>query len=346
MIVEAERVHSCAVDALMAAGVLRQDADQQVDLLLEAELRGRPSHGLLRLERIVQRIDNGVIDPRASGRHHWKAAGFLEVDGQNGLGPVVALRALDAISERVRQTGVAVAAIVNANHLGMLDWYAERIARQGLTIIALSISEALVHPWGGRRAMLGTNPVAIGVPATPRPFVLDMATSLVSMGQIHDHANRGEKIPGHWALDAQGNATTDATAAKAGSIAPFGDAKGYALGLAFEVLVASLTGSALGREVRGTLDSTAACNKGDVFIVIDGASSSAMAQVIGDYLDAIRSEPAADGFAVVAVPGDRSLAARQSALAEGISIGDELWAGLVRLSQRNSKHSAAKVAQS
>ncbi|ABD85685.1 Ldh family oxidoreductase [Rhodopseudomonas palustris] len=346
MIVEAERVRSCAVDALMAAGVLRQDADQQVDLLLEAELRGRPSHGLLRLARIVERIDNGVIDPRASGCHHWKAAGFLEVDGQNGLGPVVALSALEAISLRARETGVAVATIVNANHLGMLAWYAETIARRGLTIIALSISEALVHPWGGRRAMLGTNPVAIGVPASPRPFVLDMASSLVSMGQIHDHANRGAPIPGHWALDAQGNATTDAAAAKAGSIAPFGEAKGYALGLAFEVLVASLTGSALGRQVRGTLDSTEVCNKGDVFIVIDGASSAAMAQVIGGYLEAIRAEPPADGFAAVAIPGDRSIAARQRALADGISIADQVWAGLVRLAQRNPKNPAAKVAQS
>src|SRR5580658_7786138 len=122
MIVKIEKARSCAVEALLGAGVARPDANSQVDLLIEAELRGRPSHGLLRLERIIERINNGVTDPRARGLHQWKAAAFLEVDGRNGLGPVVTLHALDAVCERVRETGIAVAAIANSNHLGMLAW--------------------------------------------------------------------------------------------------------------------------------------------------------------------------------------------------------------------------------
>ncbi len=304
----------------------------QADLLVEAELRGRPSHGLLRLARIIERIENGVIDPHATGGHTWAGTSFLSVDGRNGLGPVVALSALDAICARARETGVALAAIANNNHLGMLAWYAEKAAARGMVTIALSTSEALVHPWGGRRAMLGTNPIAIGVPASPHPFVLDMATSLVSMGQIHDFALRNKPIPDHWALDAEGNPTTDARTARGGSIAPFGEAKGYALGLAFEVLVASLTGAALGRDVRGTLDSTEICNKGDVFIVIDSASSHAMAGAVTAYLDAIRAEAPAPGFACVSVPGDRSASVRNQRMSEGFPVSDDVWNGMLRLS--------------
>jgi len=323
------------VRALMQAGVSETDSELQVELLLEAELRGRPSHGLQRLPRIVERIHNGVTSPTARGTWHWRGTALLDVDGEAGLGPVVAVDALGRISARARETGVAAACIRNNNHLGMLAFYAERIAAQGQAIIALSTSEALVHPWGGRKAMIGTNPVAIGVPATPTPFVLDMATSLVSMGEIHAYAYRGQALATGWALDADGNATTDAEAAKAGAIAPFGGAKGYALGLAFEVLVASLTASALGTDVRGTLDSDQYCNKGDVFIVIDTASNNVAAS-ISAYLDAIRACPPADPQKPVAVPGDRAAIQRARSLQAGLALPASIWSRLTELAAPNT----------
>ncbi|WP_246704594.1 Ldh family oxidoreductase [Rhizobium sp. P32RR-XVIII] len=302
------------------AGVDAEHRDLQVDLLMEAELRGVPSHGLLRLDRIVQRIANGVIDPAARGSHTWRGAGFLAVDGQRGLGPVVANFALDALKARAREHGVALAAINNSNHIGMLGWYAERVAAEGFTIIALSTSEALVHPWGARRAMLGTNPISIGVPTGGEPFMMDTATSLVSMGEIHDHANRGQPIPPGWALDVDGNPTTDPEAAKKGAIAPFGQAKGYALGLALELLVSSLSGAALGTEVVGTLDDESVCNKGDVFILIKGPRRDLQA-----YLEEIRSMPPAAGFSSVLIPGERGRACRETLRKEGIPISDEVY---------------------
>lgn len=313
----------------MRGGVGEAHARLQAELLIEADLRGRPSHGLLRLNRIRERIANGVANPAATGRHDWRGA-FLSVDGEAGLGPVVAQSALDALSEKVGQTGIAIAGIANNNHIGMLAFYAERIARGGLVAIALSTSEALVHPYGGRKAMLGTNPIAIGVPAADGPFVFDMATSLVSMGQVYDYANRGQALPQGWALDAEGRPTTDAEAAKAGSIAPFGEAKGYALGLAFEVLVVALTASAIGRDVVGTLDSDKACNKGDVFIVIDPAMQPATGAAISAYLDAVR----ASGMdRAVQVPGDRATRERERRLVEGIDIPAPLWEQILSLGQ-------------
>lgn len=317
-----------AEQALIASGVPAAHASVQVDLWLDADMRGVPSHGLLRLERLVQRLAAGLVDPLTVGSHLWQGSGYLLVDGQNGLGPIVANAALDVIQQRARQTGIAVAAISSAQHIGMLAWYAERIARGGQAAIVLSTSEALVHPWGGRQALLGTNPIAIGVPTGEAdPFVMDTATSRVSMGEIYDHANRGEPIPADWALDATGRQTTDPQAAKHGAIAPFGQAKGYALGLAFELLVSALSGAALGTDVHGTLDATRLANKGDVFIVIDGPRTAGLAA----YLDIIRSAQPADGFERVLVPGERGRANRAARSRDGVPIADPVWSRIQQL---------------
>lgn len=332
MIVAAEDARRLAKAILRKNGATGRHAEIQADLLIEAELRGYASHGLLRLTRIIERVRNGVANPHATGKHEWVAPGMLHVDGQMGLGPVVALRALDEIAPRSRQLGVAAAAIHNSNHIGMLAWYAERIAQTGQVVLCFSTSEALVHPWGGRAAMIGTNPIAIGMPAQPFPFVLDMATSLVAMGKIYDHANRGRPIPTHWALDRHGDPTTDPEAAKSGAIAPFGEAKGYALGLAFELLVSVLARSALGVDVKGTLDSTEPCNKGDLFIVLSPDIDAGYAAYLSAYLDAVRACPPMAGFDKVSVPGDRSHLHRQHRLKAGLQLPDEVWAQLLRLS--------------
>lgn len=315
-------VKEVATSALVHAGVRADNAETQIRLWLEAELRGHPSHGLLRLSRIVERIANGVANPITKGHHEWKGEAFLSVDGENGLGPVVAQHALDAVSERSRTTGVAMAAISNNNHLGMLAIYAEDIARKGQIMIGITTSEALVHPWGGRRAMIGTNPVTIGVPADPHPFILDMATGLISMGKVHDYANRDKQLEPGWALDEKGNPTLNPSAAKSGAIAPFGENKGYALGLAFEVLVASLTNSALGHDVTGTLDSTEVCNKGDIFIV---AEARAGQSAISSYLDLIRTSAPTDPANPVRVPGDRTQRTRNLSQENGVNIAPEIW---------------------
>jgi LDH2 family malate/lactate/ureidoglycolate dehydrogenase len=243
------------------------------------------------------------------------------------------MHALAAARERALKTGIAIAAIRNSNHIGMLAWYGEKMAAEGLILIGATTSEALVHPWGGRRAMLGTNPLCIAVPAVPQPLVLDMATSLVSMGKIHDHANRGARLPEGWALDAAGNPTTDAVAAKTGAIAPFGGAKGYALGLALEVLVTSLAGSAIGTDVRGTLDSDQVCNKGDIFILIAPNQDPGVEELVSAYLEEIRTADPADAQSPIAVPGDRARRTRAQSLEEGVELEDALWQDLLTLAQ-------------
>ncbi|MFC6021273.1 Ldh family oxidoreductase [Plantactinospora solaniradicis] len=341
-LVEVTRLRRMVREILHAHDVPERAARLQSDLLIAAELRGHPSHGVFRLRRIVERLRAGVADPVATGRHDWAGTALLRVDGEQGLGPVVAMSALDAVRERARSTGVAAAVIRHNNHLGMLSWYVEQVALAGQVAIATCTSEALVHPWGGRRPMIGTNPIAIGVPAQPHPLVLDMATGLVSMGKIHDYANRGLPLPPGWALDAAGEPTTDARAATAGSIAPFGEAKGYALALTLEVLVATLTASETGTAVRGTLDSDQPSSKGDLFIVFD-RPPGAVVESIGAYLQAVRdTEPTGD--APVQVPGDRSRLRSGLTAEQGVEVADEVWQHLETLHDAARTHVVADSA--
>jgi LDH2 family malate/lactate/ureidoglycolate dehydrogenase len=319
--------------ALARLGVPAAEGHVQATALVEADLRGHASHGLRRLPTLAARITSGVVVPGAVTTLDWVTGAVLRADGHGGLGPVVAGRAAAALTERVRRTGVAVAAIRGANHLGILAPYVEQLSRQGLTVLMTTSSEALVHASHGNKAIVGTNPLAIGIPAPGNPVVLDMATGLVSMGKIIDYAARGEPLPAGWAVDAAGQPTTDAAAAaRGGAIAPFGGGKGYGLGLSLELLVAILTGTALGTAVRGTLDTDQPATKGDLIIAFDTGQFGDLAVIggrVAAYLDEVRGT-AAPGEAVL-IPGDRARADRARRLAGGIEIPDELWATVADL---------------
>lgn len=329
MIVTRTAGHRIASQILQDRGAPPRHAELQAELLIEAELRGHPSHGLLRLPRLVRRIAAGVLDPITEGHSVWTHSALLEVDGEQGFGAVIARGALASITERATSAGIAAAVIRNNNHIGMLAHYAEQIASHGQILIASTTSEALVHPWGGSRPMVGTNPLAIGVPTSGDPLVLDMATGVVSMGKINAYAAAGRELEPGWAVDGEGQPTIDAEAAKSGAIAPFGGAKGYGLGMALEAMVAALTGTALGRDVVGTLDDDCRSTKGDIFIVAE--ARPAAGAHLTDYLDGVRHSPRSDPATRITVPGDRSRLRKRAAIVEGFRVPDSLWTELTSL---------------
>ncbi len=324
VIIDAGQERALILDVLHGLGAGEAEAADQADLLVEGDLRGRSSHGVQRLPVIAERIRRGLIVPRSDPVEDWSGEAMLSIDGANGFGPHVALRAAAAVSERARRTGVAAAAIRRASHLGILAVYVERIAAAGQIGVAFTTSEALVHPWGGRTALVGTNPIAVAMPAGAEPFVLDMATGAISRGEVIARGHRGQPLPPGAAVDADGRPTTDPEAAAA--ISPFGGAKGFALGLAIELIVAALTATELGDAVRGTLDVTDPVTKGDLLLAFepqDGVSARLAA-----YLHALRASPPAADSAGVTIPGERSRAERRRRLAEGIPLPAALWAEL------------------
>jgi LDH2 family malate/lactate/ureidoglycolate dehydrogenase len=156
------------------------------------------------------------------------------------------------------------------------------------------------------------------------------------MGKVHHYASIGQPLEPGWAKDAGGRDTTDAAAARLGSIAPFGEAKGYALGLALELLVAGTANSALAPEIGGTLDAEKPCNKGDVFIVIDTAASTSLKDRLGAYLDVVRACPAEDGSRPVAVPGDGARRRKAQAREFGFEVDQRLLETLTSMLPQSS----------
>lgn len=323
--VESSEVLEVVTRALTVRGAAEAEARVQAWHLIEGDLRGHASHGIRRLATLTGRIDAGLVNVASRPRYDWHRPGALGVDGDGGFGPVIAHRAVDLLLERASETGIASAAMHGTHHLGMLAPYAEAIVARGAVGILFTTTEALVHAWGGRGALVGTNPICVGVPAVTGPLVVDMSTAAASAGAIIDRAERGIPLPEGWAVDADGSPTTDAAAARTGAIAPFGGPKGYALGVAFEALVGLLTGTAFGTAVAGTLDQDRAVTKGDLFIVLPIAAfgGTLTGTALDSYLETVRASGANDH--AVAVPGDRARDQRARSLRDGVALDPAVW---------------------
>lgn len=322
------------VHVLSRLGATERECAIQADLLVEADLRGHHSHGLQRLPVLAARIKKGLIRVNTRPDLAWTADSVLSVDGKDGLGPFVAESALERAQTEIGKRGVVAVAIRNGSHIGMIGYYCEKRALEGLICIAMTESEALVHPYGGTKALVGTNPLAIGVPSEPAPFVFDMATSTSAIGKIYASRHRGEKIPVGWAIDADGNPTTDPDAALKGSLTPAAGPKGYGLGITIGILTGLLTGSEIGKTVLGTLDTEYRCTKGDFFLLIDPhafAGGATLARNVASYLDELRHSPPQKGVESVIVPGDRARQMREDRLRSGIPLPKEVWAAAERL---------------
>ncbi|WP_285251177.1 Ldh family oxidoreductase [Pseudarthrobacter sp. fls2-241-R2A-168] len=322
----AEELRLTVTNALVKAGATVSDAQVQANQLVDAELRGHASHGIRRVPVLCDRLHAGLIVSGASPDTTWVSESVLDVDGNLGFGPVSAHAAIDELLPRAASTGVALAAIRRSHHIGMLAPYVERMASAGFVSMVMTTSEGLVHPWGGAGALVGTNPIGIGVPSGDTPLILDMSTAAVSMGKILDYKAKGLEIPHGWAVDRNGRPTTDAAAASEGAISPFGGAKGYALGIAVEAIVGLLTRTAFGTEVTGTLDATQPTTKGDLFLVIstDVLRADESAQALARYFEQIRGSGVDSG--VVSIPGDRARRTRTERLEAGVPVDGALWA--------------------
>jgi len=316
------------IAVLRGLGASEEEAFIQADVLSEADLRGIHSHGVQRLPVIAIRIQKGLLKVNVTPEKTWSTPTILNVDGKDGFGTAISETSQRELIPAVRKYGVGVLTVRNAAHIGMVGYYAEKRAREGLVCLGLTTTEVLVHPFGGAEALVGTNPIAIGVPANPRPFVLDMATSVSAMGKIIAMKHRGEKIPEGWAVDKDGRPTTDPEEAIHGSLSPAGGPKGYGLGIVFAMLAGLLPGTEIGKKVLGTLDTEWRCTVGDLFILMDPKAfpgGDTLADGVKGYLDELRASRPAVGFTQVMVPGDPEYRLRQDRLEKGIPHPEEVW---------------------
>jgi LDH2 family malate/lactate/ureidoglycolate dehydrogenase len=333
--VRPERLAAFAGDVLAAVGVPEADAAFVAGCLVQAELWGHPSHGMLRLGWYVARIRAGVVDPVARPETVVDRGAVAVVDGREGLGHVLTAAAARDAVRRAAEHGVGVVAVRNSNHFGMSAHYTRMMAAQGCIGVLTTNSSPSMAPWGGRARTVGANPWSVAAPAGVNGVaVLDVSNGNVARGKIYAARDRGVEIPTGWAIDAQGAPTTDPAAALAGLLLPMAGHKGYAIAFMMDVLSGVLTGSAVGSGVSGPQQAERRSGAGHLVLALDVASFLPLEEFnrrMEALIEEVKSVPLAQGFDEVLYPGeveDRSQARLER---EGIDLPAATVEGLARL---------------
>ncbi len=333
---EPDRLHRFITESLVDLDVAPDDASIVAESLVEAELEGQSGHGAIRFPFVLSRLRAGLIDPHPIMRVISNSPAAALLDGGNGLGPVVGMRALAIAQEKARAEGIGLCAARRSNHLGSVGFYVNIAAMNGMIALGFGNTPPAMAPPGGATPILGTNPIAAAFPTGDAPVVVDLATSQVARGRILKAARNGESMPAGWAIDASGNETTNPDEALKGSLVPLGGAKGFALALMVEALSGVLAGAAVGPEVGGTyVNSDKESNLGLCFIVIDpGAIDAGFREQMTALAEVIRALEPLDPAHPIRVPGDRrrlESAARRTA---GIDLADRLVSDLEKAGGR------------
>lgn len=311
-----------ATDALAACGTRRETASATARALVRAEIDGQRGHGLNRVPYYAAQAKSGKVNGQATPDVQPAAPALLRVDAGYGFAYPAIAAAIERLGPLAGSQGIAAAVIRRSHHFGQAGAHAEALAESGLIGLALGNSPKAMAFWGGKRPMIGTNPIGFAAPIKGQPpLVIDLATSQVARGKVMAAKRAGEPIPEGWALDADGTPTTDSEAALAGTMAPMGGAKGAALAMMIEVLAAGLSGSAFGFEAGSFFDAAGAPpDIGHLLIAINPgvASGGAFADRMMTLVAAVESEDGAR------LPGSRRLALRAAAQRDGLDIPDAL----------------------
>lgn len=317
-----------AAEIAVAAGVPASDARILAEALVDAEVQGVSTHGLSRLGIYIRRIQAGLIDPQAALTEVENTAPAVRVfDACNGLGQVQAIKVLDRLAPLARSHGVAVATVRNSQHFGALSYYCNRMAAEGFILLATTNCEPAMAPAGGSQAYFGTNPIAASFPTGQGfPIKVDLATSIVARGNIIAADKQGRSIPPDWALDPNGEATTDPAAALAGTVRTMAGPKGYALALMVEMLSGVLSGANVGANIGSMYkDMDRPQGVGHFFCLLNIAAfgdpedfKKRTDRMVGE----IKQNRRMPGVEEVLVPGERSARVAETNREVGIALAD------------------------
>ena len=249
--IDAHRLVSAVAGILAALGIKVEDAEVVAADLVEADLEGLASHGVMLLPMYVDRIAKGSVSRASAGEVVSDRGSAIVIDAHNALGQLTARQAVKLAVARAQEIGMAAVAVRNGFHFGTAGRYARAMAAQNCVGIVLSNTRPLMPAPGGAEPLVGNNPIAVAIPSAGEFAVeADMALSATAMGKIRLAAAAGESIPADWALDAGGNPTTDPAAAIKGMLLPAAGPKGFGLAFVIDLLCGGLSDGAVGAEVR------------------------------------------------------------------------------------------------
>ncbi len=325
----------------VAAGAAADEARVVAASLVESNLCGYDSHGVLLARWYLSQIRNGELRPGAPFTVVAESPAFVAADGGLGFGQVQCGRLVERVSEKARAHGAATGTMRRSGHIGRLGEWVGRAAETGLAaLIAVNDNGVIrtVAPPGGTAGRISTNPIAIGVPTGKGPFVLDISTSAAAIGKLNIARLEQRAVPLGWIQDARGNPTTDPNVMIAdppGALLPFGGDqayKGFGLGLLFDILIGGLTGGFCPPAPEGTVE----CNN-VLLVVWDPARLAGRDHFLGQadsLIRAVRETPRKAGVDRILLPGDRSTAMRAARLATGIPLSEEVWEQLASVAAK------------
>lgn len=302
--------------ALRASGVSAAAAESVAAALVAAEAEGQVGHGFSRLEDYAAQVRSGKVNPDADVTVEAVLPAALLVDADHGFAYPAMDRAIAEGAKVAERLGTASMAITRSHHCGALSVQVEKLARHGLVGMMFANAPAAIAPWGAKTPVFGTNPIAFAAPrSSGTPLVIDLSLSRVARGKVMHAKKSGTTIPDNWALDVEGNPTTDPEAALKGSMLPIGEAKGTALALMVEILSAVMTGAVLSTGASSFFDADGPPpGVGQFMIAMKPQSADAFTSRIETLLSNIT---ALDG---ARLPGARRIEAIAKAEREGIAV--------------------------
>lgn len=338
VLVDPAALETCVAEFFRRHGVPEGDASLVANTLVQADLWGHQSHGVLRTSWYVERLRHGVMSPVTEIEVVRDKGCLAVLDGKEGVGQVVAKRAMDLAIAKAKTHGVGTVAVRDSNHFGTLMYYTRLATQQGCIAFMTSNGGKAMAPWGGaKNKIIGTNPWSIASPGGKYPpLMLDMANTGVARGKIYLAKQRHEKIPFGWALDADGAPTDDPAAAIAGIILPMAQHKGYAIATLMDVLAGVVSGSSFLSAVNGPYhyDKRSGCGHFmTVYNVEDFIDPEDFDRRVEAFVEEIKSQPLAQGFSEIHLPGEMEARAHRRQTEEGIALPADTWSELLKLAQ-------------
>ena len=323
-------------DVFEAFGFSEGESARISDVLLTADLYGIESHGMQRMVRYHKGIEKGQIHLDARPEVVFETPVSAVVDGHSGMGQLIGVFAMEKAIEKAEAAGVGIVSVRESNHYGIAGYYAQMASKRGLIGFSCTNSEAIMVPTYARKAMLGSNPIAIAAPADPYPFFFDASTTVVTRGKLEMYNKMGKPLPQGWALDETGSPSDEAprvlsniVGKNGGGIMPLGGSteqlgshKGYGWGMVAELFSSILSQGVTSNECCTFADRTGICHG---FAAINPAlfgDPQAIRQHFSDYLEELRNAPLAEGAERIYTHGEKEVLAEADRRENGIPVND------------------------
>ncbi len=325
-----------------AVGLPEEEANRVATSLVDANLCGHDSHGLIRINQYIDAVRDGRLVPGAEFKVVKETAGILVVDGGKGLGQVQAHRLLQRLIPRAQALGLAAGTLKHTGHIGRLGEYGEVAAEHDMALFATVNNHGFgraVAPPGGKEARIATNPLCLSVPTDGEPVVLDIGTSVVAEGKVRVCYNKGVQTPPGWLLDPEGNPTTDPGVLykePRGSILPLGAPgsgyKGFGIGLLLDMFVGGFSGAPCSTPGAPNLSANAV-----FFLLLDisqFAGKEHFLREVTGLAGNVRNTPRSEGVPEIVLPGDPERNTKAARLKSGITVDDGTWGQLTHLAEK------------